>query len=37
MTRTEEFVVVAIVIASTVGRLFYQARVKTKLRGKANQ
>jgi hypothetical protein len=34
MTRAEEFVVVAIVIACAVGRLFYQVRAKTKLRGK---
>lgn len=27
MTRTEEIIVVAIVIACTIGRLLYQARV----------
>lgn len=36
MTRTEAFVIVAIVIAGAVGRLFYQAQARDKrtLRGK---
>ena len=32
MTRTEEIVIVVIVIACTVGQLFYQSRAKTRLR-----
>lgn len=32
MSRTLEIIVVAIVVASTIGRLFYQARAKTPLR-----